>query len=82
MSKNLTRFRKFNLRRQAYLIALKEILINEKQAYYESFMTFMKKKKKSYRNELSSKLKYYQQILKHFEVSDFLQVMNIEIQTL
>ena len=82
LSKNSTRFRKFNLRRQAYLIALKEALINEKQAYYESFMISMKKKKRSHRDELSSELKYYQQMLKHSEISDFLRIMNIEIQTL
>ena len=79
LSKDLIRFRRSNLRRQAYLIALKEALINEKQAYYESFVISMKKKKRFHRNELSSESKYYQQMLKHFEASDFLRVMNIEI---
>ena len=79
LSKDSTRFRRFNLRRQAYLIALKEVSINEKQAYYESFVISMKKKKRFHRDELSSESKYYQQMLKHSEVSDFLRVMNIEI---
>ena len=82
LSKDLTRFRKFNLRRQAYLIALKEASIDEKQAYYESFVILMKKKKRFHRDELSSESKYYQQMLKHSEVSDFLRIMNIEIQAL
>ena len=60
LSKNLTRFRKFNLRRQAYFIALEKTSVNEKQAYYKLFVTFMKKKKRSHRNELSSESKYYQ----------------------
>ena len=40
LSKNLIYFQKFNLSRQAYYIAL-----NRKKAYYESFVTSMKKKR-------------------------------------
>ena len=42
----------------------------------------MKNKKRLHQDELSSELKYYYQMLKHFEISDFLRIMNIEIQTL
>ena len=44
--KKSTHFRKLNLRRQAYIIALKKTSTNEKQAYYKSFVTSLKKKKK------------------------------------
>ena len=80
--KESTRFRKFNSRRQAYFIALEKTSTNEKQAYYESFVTSLKKKKKFYWDEFSSKSKYYHQMLKHFQASKFLRIINIEIQTL
>ena len=81
LSKKLTHFRKFNSRRQTYFIVLKKVLTNEKQTYYKSFVTSLKKKKKLHRNEFSSKSKYYHQILKHFQASKFLRIIDIEIQT-
>ena len=79
--KDSIRLRKLNSRRQAYHIAL-IISTDGKRAYYKSFMISMKKKKRLHRNELSSKSKYYHQILKHFQASDFLRIINVEIQTL
>ena len=52
-------FRKFNSRRQTYFIVLKEILTDKKQAYYELFVTSLKKKKRFHRDKFLSKLKYY-----------------------
>ena len=79
LSKNSTHSRKFNSRRQAYFIALKKTSTDGKQAYYKSFVTSLKKKKKLHRDEFSLKSKYYHQMLKHFQASKFLRAIDIEI---
>ena len=78
-----SRFRKSNSNREFnHFIALKNVFVEEVRSFYEAFTISMIKKKRSHKNNFSTKFKFYHQMLKHFEIVDFFRVINVEIKTL
>ena len=79
---NTSRIRKSNSNLEFnHFIALKNVVVEKVRSFYETF-TISMIKKKSHKNNLSTKFKFYHQMLKHFEIVDFFRVIDVEIKTL
>ena len=80
-----TRSRKLS-RRAIYYSALNETFINDKEIFYTAFLTsLIKVISKNFKlrlNNLSSKFKHYKEMIKYSLTSEFIQVINIEIEAL
>ena len=80
-----TRSRKLS-RKAIYFSALNEVFTNDKEIFYTAFSAsltkIVSKNIKLHRDNLSSKFKYYKEIIKHSLASEFVQVIYIKIEAL
>ena len=85
LSENSTRLRKSS-RKATYYSALNETSTNDKEFFYAAFsaslIKVVSKNIKLHRDNLSSKFKYYKEMIKHSLASEFVQVIYIEIEVL
>ena len=85
LSENFTRLRK-SLRKAVYDSALNKTFIDDKEIFYTAFsaslIKVVSKNIRLHRDNLSSKFKYYKEMIKHSLASKFVQVIYIEIEAL
>ena len=85
LSENSTRSRKSS-RKATYYSALNETSTNDKEFFYTAFSASLikvtLKNIKLHQDNLSSKFKYYKEMIKHSLASRFVYVIYIEIEAL
>ena len=83
LSEDFTRLRKSSWK-AAYYSVLNETFMSDKEFFYAAFsaslIKIVSKNIRLHRDNLSSKFKYYKEMIKHSLASEFIQVIYIEIE--